>query len=79
MTKEREQELLLKGAMLKVTEILKGFDEMINSEIGDTVTITSSEGTEIRKATPYDTIDFYQSEWVKTVELLSEIGVDLEK
>lgn len=79
MTKEREQELLLKGAMLKVTEILKGFNEIMNATLGDTVTITSSEGTKTRKATLQDNIDFYQNEWCNTVEALSEIGIELEE
>ena len=79
MKKEREHELLLKGAMSKVTEILKAFNETMNSTLGDTVTITSNEGTETRKSTLQDTIDFYQDEWCNTVELLDEIGIDLEE
>lgn len=79
MKKEREHELLLKGAMSKVTEILKAFNETMNATLGDTVTITSNEGTETRKTTLQDTIDFYQNEWCNTVYLLDEIGINLEE
>lgn len=79
MKKEREHELLLKGAMIKVTEILKAFNETMNATLGETVTITSNERTETRKATLQDTIDFYQNEWCNTVCLLDEIGINIEE
>lgn len=79
MKKERENELLIKGAMLKVTEILKDFNNVMNATLGDTVKETSSEGTIERKATLQDTIEFYKNEWYNiTDRLYSEAGIDLE-
>ncbi|NFO89296.1 hypothetical protein FDC58_12090 [Clostridium botulinum] len=79
MNKERENELLLTGFKAEIKEVLQNFNNVINATLGDTVTITSSEGSETRKLTPYDTIDFYQNEWCNTVESLSEIGIELEE
>ncbi|WP_061313700.1 hypothetical protein [Clostridium botulinum] len=79
MKKEREMELMLNGFKMEVKGILQNFNEIMNATLGDTVTITSSEGSETRKLTPYDTIDFYQNEWCNTIESLSEIGIELEE
>lgn len=79
MKKERENELLLKGAMAKVTEILKDFNATMNSTLGDTIKVTSSEGIIERKATLQDTIDFYKNEWYNVVDkLYYEVEIDLE-
>lgn len=65
--------------MLNVIKILKDFNDVMNATLGDTVKVTSSEGTIERKATLQDTIDLYQYEWGNVVEELeSEIGISLD-
>lgn len=79
MEKERETELLLEGFKAEVRNILINFDEIMNAKLGDTVTIiTGSEATR-RKATLQDTIELYENEWANAVELLDEIGINLER
>lgn len=78
MKKEREAELLLEGFKMEVKDILMNFDETINAKLGDTVTITTGSKAVKRKATLKDTVEFYESEWANTVELLDEIGINLE-
>lgn len=75
---KRETELLIKGANVEIIEVLKDFDELINATLGDTVTITSDTGAITRPATLQDTIDLYQDEWCKTVQLLDDIGIKIE-
>jgi transcriptional regulator with PAS, ATPase and Fis domain len=56
----------------------KNFDEVINATLGDTVTVTSHTGAITRPTTLQDTIDIYQDEWCKTVQLLNDIGIEIE-
>lgn len=79
MNREIEIGLMLNGYIMEVKDVLENFNEIMNATLGDTITITSSEGTETRKATLQDAIDVYQTEWCNTVELLSEIGIELEE
>jgi hypothetical protein len=78
MKKERKVELLLEGFKAEVKDILMNFDEIINAKLGDTVTITTGNEVVTRKATLQDTVELYESEWANTVELLDEIGINLE-
>lgn len=79
---KRETELLIKGANVEIIKVLKDFNGMMNAEPGDEVWNCNSGGIEIpgtrRKATLQDTIDFMQSEWYKTIEQLSELGIGIE-
>ena len=75
---KRENELLLKGANVEITKVLRDFNGIMNATLGDTVTVTSHEGAITRPATLQDTIDLYQNEWCNTVQLLSEIGIEVE-
>ncbi len=79
MKKERETELLLKGFKAEVKDILMNFDEIINAKLGDKVTITTGNEVVERKATLQDAVELYESEWANTVELLDEIGINLEE
>lgn len=62
----------------EIIKSLRDFNKVMNSTIGEITTITSGEGVETRKTTFQDIIDFYQSEWFNTVNLLQELGIDLE-
>ena len=62
-----------------IIEILKEYNEVMNSTLGDEVKVTSCNGTTVRKATLQDNIDLYKSEWSNVIERLSdEAGIDLE-
>lgn len=76
---KRETELLIKGANAEVIKILRDFDEIINAELGNTVTITTGKETITRKATLEDAIDLYKNEWSSTLEQLSEMGINIEE
>jgi len=75
---EKNTELLLKEFKAEVKKVLQNFDDTINSKLGDTVTITTGRETIIRKATLQDATDLYQNEWSNTVDLLDEIGINIE-
>jgi len=75
---KREIELLLKGANIEITKVLRDFNDTMNATLGGTVTITSNTGVTTRKATLQDTIDLYQNEWCNTVQLLDDIGIEIE-
>ena len=42
----------------KVTNVLKGFDDIVNAEFGDTVTVDDGVKKYTRKATKEDELDF---------------------
>lgn len=75
---KRETELLIKGATIEITKVLRDFDEIMNAKLGDTVNINTGKEVITRKATFQDNIDFMQSEWFNTKDKLSDIGIDLE-
>lgn len=75
---KREAELLIKGANAEVIKILREFDEFMNSEPGDTVTVNTGKEIFTRKATLQDTIDFMQNEWYNAKEQLNELGIEVE-
>lgn len=79
---KRETELLIKGATIEITKVLRDFDEIMNAKLGDEVWNSDSRGNEIlgtrRKSTLQDTIDFMQSEWSNASQKLSELGIDIE-
>ena len=75
---KRENELLLKGANVEITKVLRDFNDTMNATLGDTVTVTSHTGAITRPSTLQDTIDLYQNEWCGTVQLLNEIGIEIE-
>lgn len=62
----------------EIIKALKDFNEVMNSTLGEVTTISSCAEVETRKTTFQDIIDFYKSEWYKTVDLLQELGIDLE-
>lgn len=75
---KRENELLLKGANVEITKVLRDFNDIMNAKLGDTVTVTSHAGAITRPATLQDTIDLYQNEWCNTIQLLDKIGIEVE-
>ena len=63
----------------KVTNVLKGFDDIVNAEFGDTVTIDDGVKKYTRKATKEDELDFIRNEWANASQELSELGINIEE
>lgn len=66
----------------EIREILKNFNESMNAELGTIRELDDRgriiPGTE-RKASATDYVEFYQEEWLNTVEKLAEAGLDIEE
>lgn len=63
----------------KVTNVLKGFDDIVNAEFGDTVTVDDGVKKYTRKATKEDELDFIRNEWANASQELSELGINIEE
>lgn len=63
----------------KVTNVLKGFDDIVNAEFGNTVTVDDGVKKYTRKATKEDELDIIKNEWANAIQELSELGINIEE
>lgn len=62
----------------KVTNVLKGFNDVVNAEL-DKVIINNGAESYTREATQEDELDFIRNEWANASQELSELGINIEE
>ena len=74
---KRENILSIEGVNAEVKDILKKFDEAINSSVDEVWSCDAKgeiQGTR-RAANEADRLEYIESEWCNTIEKLSKLGI----
>ena len=62
----------------KVTNVLKGFNDVVNAELNKVI-INNGAESYTRKATKEDELDFIRNSWANASQELSELGINIEE